>query len=211
MIYGIDLSGWNALVDWKKVKETGKDFVFLKASEGLNYVSPVLQSQMEGTFHAGIIVAGIYHFARIGDDPARQGRILGERAKAIGVRPIMDVETQPAGMTWAATREWCRVAFDACDQAYGSQDCMFYSYLAYLRALGLTEEWAARSLWLAMYPKVPSPVPDPPIPAPWKAYTYYQYGGDANKATCPGVNGFCDLNVWPGTMEELATWCRLVP
>lgn len=211
MIYGIDVSSFQGHIDWHAVKAAGKDFVFIKASEGLHYVSPTLQEQIEGTLAPGIIVAGIYHFARLGDDPAVQGRAIGNRARALGVRPILDVETQPAGMTWAETRAWCRVAFDACDQAFGTPDCMMYSYMAYLNALQLGPEWSPRPLWLAIYPKLPTPAVFPIAPKPWGDLTFWQYGGDSNHATCPGIAGYCDLNVWPLGIDELGEWIGVDP
>jgi GH25 family lysozyme M1 (1,4-beta-N-acetylmuramidase) len=37
---GIDVSYWNAGIDWPKVRATGQRFVFAKASEGSSYSDP---------------------------------------------------------------------------------------------------------------------------------------------------------------------------
>ena len=43
LLTGIDVSNYNGTVDWKKVKESGVAFAFVKATEGITYVDPRLQ------------------------------------------------------------------------------------------------------------------------------------------------------------------------
>lgn len=209
MIYGVDVSNYNTSIDWAKVKAAGKDFAIFKSSEGIHYLSPELQKQITGTLEAGVIAAAIYHFCHLSEDAAVQGKLLGSRARAFGIRPALDIETQPAGMTMKATLEWMNVALDACEQEYGGP-CMLYSYYAYLEALHLPEEWGMTDLWLAEYPSFATPAKPPKLPGPWTEYTFWQYGGDANKAVCDGIPGFADLDVWPGTIEELGRWVGAV-
>lgn len=39
-IAGIDVSMWQGSIDWETVKESGVEFVIIKATEGTNYVDP---------------------------------------------------------------------------------------------------------------------------------------------------------------------------
>lgn len=218
MIYGVDVSAYQVNIQWGAVKAAGKDFAVFKVAEGLHYVSPVVRQQIEGTLEPGIVCAMIYLFARLGDSAVAQGKILGKFAREFGIRPALDVETQPAGMSLSDTRVWMAAALDACDQECGQQTVL-YSYFAYLEALALPEYWGERPLWLAEYPKIPTPAHEPTLPKPWTTYTFWQYGGDANKATCPGISHddgaggitYADLNVWPGSIESLGQFVGVSP
>ena len=65
---GIDVSYWNAGIDWPKVRATGQRFVFAKASEGGSYVDPTFDDNWRGAKNVGLL-RGAYHFFRCNIDP----------------------------------------------------------------------------------------------------------------------------------------------
>ena len=60
-IQGIDISRWQGEIDWAAVKRAGTRFVFMKATDGGDYVDPSFQRNWEGARRAGI-ARGAYHF-----------------------------------------------------------------------------------------------------------------------------------------------------
>ena len=53
-IQGIDISAWQAIIDWDKVRAIPNlRFVFVKATQGVNHVDPMFRSHRAGAIRAG--------------------------------------------------------------------------------------------------------------------------------------------------------------
>ncbi|MBU3100874.1 MULTISPECIES: GH25 family lysozyme [Clostridium] len=63
---GIDISSYQQNVDFVKVKNSGVEIVYIKATEGITYSNPLLKSQYAGAKAAGLKV-GFYHYLRAND------------------------------------------------------------------------------------------------------------------------------------------------
>jgi lysozyme len=61
-VAGIDVSSHQGNVDWQAQWNAGVRFAYVKATEGLNYISPYLGQQYNGSYQVGMI-RGAYHFA----------------------------------------------------------------------------------------------------------------------------------------------------
>lgn len=74
---GIDVSTWQhpggAPIDWEKVLGAGVTFVVVKATQGLFYVNPWAERDIEDAFAAGLLV-GAYHYFVVGDDAVAQAK-----------------------------------------------------------------------------------------------------------------------------------------
>ncbi|MBU3179776.1 GH25 family lysozyme [Clostridium psychrophilum] len=57
---GIDISVYQGTVDFKKVKNSGIQIVYIEATKGLAYVNPLFKSQYAGAKAAGLKI-GFYH------------------------------------------------------------------------------------------------------------------------------------------------------
>jgi lysozyme len=60
-IKGIDVSHYQGNIDFKKVKNAGYEFVFIKATEGKSYLDPMFETNFKNANAAGLYV-GAYHF-----------------------------------------------------------------------------------------------------------------------------------------------------
>jgi len=69
---GIDISSYQQNVDFKKVKNSGIEIVYIKVTEGLTYSNPLLKSQHAGAKAAGLKI-GFYHYLR-GNDPVLEAK-----------------------------------------------------------------------------------------------------------------------------------------
>ncbi|WP_432393943.1 GH25 family lysozyme [Pseudarthrobacter sp. L19] len=61
-VQGLDVSNYQAGVDWGAEVGKGAKFAYVKASEGNYYLNPAFKSQFNNSFNAGL-VRGSYHFA----------------------------------------------------------------------------------------------------------------------------------------------------
>lgn len=58
---GIDVSEWQGSIDFSLVKDAGIDVVYIRSSEGNNYIDPYFRDNYEGAKDNGLKV-GIYHY-----------------------------------------------------------------------------------------------------------------------------------------------------
>ena len=59
---GIDVSKWNGNIDWKSVKNSGIDYVIIRAGYGSSTVDPQFKNYVEGAKNAGLKI-GVYWFS----------------------------------------------------------------------------------------------------------------------------------------------------
>jgi len=65
-VKGIDISSYQQTIDLKKVKNSGIQIVYIKATEGIIYKNPLLKSQYTRAMLAGLKI-GFYHYLRAND------------------------------------------------------------------------------------------------------------------------------------------------
>lgn len=58
---GIDVSAWQGIIDYEKVKSDGVEIVYIKASEGNGYVDPYFENNYQKAKKSELYV-GVYHY-----------------------------------------------------------------------------------------------------------------------------------------------------
>jgi len=202
-IHGIDVSNWQGQVDWGAVRRTGRLFAFAKATEGRTYVDPTFAGNRQGMAAAGLVMRGLYHYARPDNNgPAAEAEHFLRTVGPLGPGEVavLDLETAPsAGVgDWAA--EWLALV----EQATGRTPIL-YSYQSYLWSIP-TSRLTRYPLWIAAYGRnngqVPTTQPDTDR---WSKWTWWQY---TSNAVVPGVSGRVDDSMFVGSVEELASYGR---
>ncbi len=206
---GIDVSKWNATVDWEKVrKEGGEAFAYCKASEGL-WTDAKFAQNWHGMKAAGLY-RGAYCFFRPSIDLKAQADHLHKLIGACdeGDLPVwIDVERDDKGRDQVlGTADDIR-ATDAAIETFADlieerhlMRPVVYSYGPFLDSHDI--EVPSCSLAIADYRSGP-----PTLPPGWDRFLFHQWIGD--KGTEPGVDGPCDQVRFNGTFEELATLAGL--
>ena len=210
MLSGIDVSHYQELIDWPKVKASGVRFAIIKASEGTGYIDPMFEENFRGALSAGI-VPGTYHFYLPSLDPLQQAvhylsvirDIVGRQAC---LPPCIDLET--AGATRTAMNAAVRAFMEELKRQDGRPGLLYTSpgfWGTYLPAPVLVQnrlkaadvEWALDyPLWLAHYTTGwPSQV------YPWVGWRFWQYSSAGKVA---GVPTRVDLNYFNGSPADLA-------
>jgi lysozyme len=192
---GIDVSVHQGVVDYKKVKESGVDFVWVKATEGEDFIDDRFVRNVKAARDAGLKV-GAYHFLR---PRARTGGAAAEitdfvaQLKALdllapgNLRPVLDVESSAFGTDAARTKNYVSNAITAFRQQTGLRP-IFYTFPFFMA------EWPdgfdeRADLWIAHY-ETEKPI----IPSPWTKYVAWQW---TSSGIVPGVAGKVDRNRAP--------------
>lgn len=96
---GIDISHYQGMIDWKVVAQSGEiNYVYMKCTEGANYVDPTYARNSEQARRAGLPV-GVYHFYKPEVSPQQQFENLIRVAKRedMDLLPMIDVEHRGKG------------------------------------------------------------------------------------------------------------------
>jgi lysozyme len=202
-IPGIDVSHFQAHVDWSAVAGTGVRFAFAKASEGIAVPDQYFLDNWNGTKAAGLL-RGAYHFFHPNADPQAQAtNFLKRLAAANGGTPLLAVGDLPAaldievtdGASTAALLAGANAWLAAVQAATGKRPIV-YTYPSFWKTtLGNPQILADYPLWIAHMS-----VPSPSVPGSWQKWAFWQF----DKQLHPGVpSPVTDLNAFNGTVEEL--------
>ena len=212
---GIDVSYWDAGIDWPKVRATGQRFVFVKATEGNTYQDPTYDDNWFGAKSAGLL-RGAYHFFHCNIDPKKQADNFINYVKSFNdngeLAPVLDLETHdnvkkekiiPAVKTY----------LDLIEAAFGKKPIIYSGYFFlqdYLsEAGGGPPMWAKDyPLWIAQYPNQYTPGMSPLLPRGWFKWTIWQY---SEKGVVNGINADVDMDLFNGTLEELYKFAGATP
>jgi lysozyme len=205
VIEGIDVSSWQGVIDWSKVKSTPVKFAYIKATEGATYTNPNFHRDWSQSREHGII-RGAYHFlaptSEAEDQLANFAAVVRD-LQAGDLPPALDIEGEkwgplPAKRKWQLFSHWLAEA----ERAFGVPPAIyigFYFANDVLQTRG-RNELLRYPLWVPNYHKIAQPL----IPEPWQTYTFWQY---TNQGTVDGVDGNVDRNRFEGGLEDLIKLC----
>lgn len=211
MIEGIDISSWQGVIDWRKVRATPVSFAYIKATEGATYVNPGFQRDWQQAQEHGI-VRGAYHFltptAAVEDQVENFARTVGA-AQVGDLPPALDIE----GDKWSAlTLSERRHFFCRWLQTAESQlGVIPVVYVGFYFARDVLESATIADTDLTRYPLwVPNwnAVDNPLIPPPWKDWAIWQY---TSKGSVDGIQGHVDRNrLSSATLCALTTGSKVI-
>ncbi|QUS35799.1 GH25 family lysozyme [Falsirhodobacter algicola] len=204
-IHGVDVARYQSNVDWYGLRAHGVRFAFVKATEGGDYVDPMLGRHLSAARAAGVPSSGYhyYYFCRTAQEQAAWF-IANVPRRAGDLPPVLDME-------WTPTSKTCRrrppaeevrqdaATFASIVTAYYGQKPIIYSTVDFFRD---NEMWRVPGVefWLRSVAGHPSEV------HPGHDWTFWQYTGTG---LIPGVEGRIDINAFRGSEQEWATWLAL--
>lgn len=182
---GIDISMHNGSIDFKKVKGDGFNIVIIKATEGVNYVDPLLNQYYEGAKSAGFNI-GFYHFMSEKTSPTQQAIDFWKhiKDKKFNIMPTLDIETNKMGRTRIEISNRCLEFLDKF-KALSGMKCMIYTGAYFGRDL-LDDRVKKYKGWIAHY-GVSKPI-DTGFEVVGHQYT--------SKGRVNGINGNVDLDTF---------------
>jgi lysozyme len=196
VVKGVDVSHYDATIDWAKVHGAGIDFAFMKATEGTTFVDPTYATNFKDARANGVI-AGAYHFFRPATDATAQADFFVQTAgiPAAGDLPLtidLEVTDSVAGATVASSA----ITFlQRVEQKTGRKPIV-YTSASFLTSIGNPSTFGAYTLWVANWgvtcPKIPSPA--------WSDWLFWQ---DSSTGTVAGITSAVDTNQFNGTLSDL--------
>lgn len=194
MIKGIDVSHHQGKIDFKKVKESGIDFVGIKVTQGNHFIDPNFRTNIEAAKSQDLVIL-LYHFFDPMVDSVEQAKHFLSQLQPndFPFRPILDCEQAPGWDKIGAVNQATIVYswLDTVQEALHNRP-MFYTNAPFSNEFLQAFAGGIYDLFLARY----SPV----IPAGWQEWKIWQ---NTEKGSVPGIDGPVDLDVFKGTKEEL--------
>jgi lysozyme len=219
MLEGIDVSDVQGFPKWDKVKASGVEYAFCKATEGETYITKRFSYNWKGIKDAGL-VRGAYHFARTANDPVKEVKNF---IKTVGVLDtedmlVLDIEDGKNVLSPPQFINWVLTFLQTVEQETNVIPIVYTGGPYFDESGGsknnkgdwypdgeVVEKLNKYPLWLAAYSKTP----DKYVPYVWKSkgWTMWQRSGDvAAKGDkvlyVPGINVVVDRNQYKGTLEN---------
>ncbi|HEX2696404.1 MAG TPA: GH25 family lysozyme [Anaerolineales bacterium] len=204
---GIDVSYWQAGIDWPKVRATGQRFSLVKATDGETYTDPTFEANWLGAKTTGLL-RGAYCYFHPSQDPKKQADRFISVVKATNdngeLPPALDLEVSE-GISRDKIILKAKAWLDQVEQAFGRKP-FIYSAVSFLETNfsepgGGPPAWVKDyPLWLAWYPYQYTPGMNLLMPQGWFKWTVWQYSktGHLN-----GINDKVDFDVFNGTLDDL--------
>jgi GH25 family lysozyme M1 (1,4-beta-N-acetylmuramidase) len=220
-VLGVDVSSYQASVDWPQLKANGVEFAIVKVSQGVSLTDSMATNHLNGAKNAGML-AGLYHFmdAHV---PA-----LAQAQYAYGLASKMDFDflcldvEELGGIPSPATVSSTAHAILQYWAAKTTKPLVIYSRSEFIEVDATPAlSWCLNyPLWLASYPfqdgrleltwdqfKTLIPAGGPWFPKDWPdkthKWTFWQFSGD--KFITPGL-GLGDYNLFNGSLDDLYKW-----
>lgn len=204
----MDVSGWQAdlgytrsTVNWSNEWSKGSRFVYVKATEGNNFIDKSRTSHLAGAKKVGML-HGAYHFALPGQSTAtaqadhfvRNGGAWNADGQTLP--PLLDIENNPYGancygLSQGAMVAWIKTFSNRVLSQTGRLP-MIYTNLGWWQSCtGDSRAFSNQPLHIAAYTGGAKLL----LPAAWPVYSMWQFS-----STGPFAG---DSNVWNGTLASL--------
>lgn len=196
-IKGIDVSAHQGKIDWKKVKDAGYEFAFLKATEGGDWVDSTFATNRKEAREAGLAV-GYYHYFRpprpVEDQIANFVKTVG-KVEGDALRLVIDTEDEKMWKPYNIEQrikmieDWCKGVQK--ELGVTPQITIYGSPNFFRDVLQNSPQLAKYSLWIANYN-----VAEPIVPKLWTKWDFWQY---TEKGKVPGIaSDGVDINMFHG-------------
>ncbi len=211
VVEGVDISAGQAPVDWTSVTAAGRQFAFIKATQGNYYTSSAFASQYAGALSAGVYRSA-YHFFDPTVDGVTQANYFLSVASTIlpgDLPPMLDIECPdgdatclgftggsgdaPSATIVSRALDWLTTVTTATGKTP-----IVYTFPAYFPDLATADTGlAAYPLFIATLSNCAS------VPAPWTMAVFWQYSWTG---TVAGIPGQVDLDRFFGSLSDLQTF-----
>ncbi|WP_294345754.1 LysM peptidoglycan-binding domain-containing protein [uncultured Clostridium sp.] len=185
---GIDISNWQGVVDFAKVKQSGIQVVYMKATEGDYYLDSYLNSNYNAAKAQGLLV-GFYHFFRPSTESNAKAQALyfvnALKGKKTDCRLALDLEVS-GGLNRNELTNLAKVFLEEVKRLT-NKEVVVYTYSNFAKT-NINASLNKYPLWIAEYG-----VTTPQNNGVWNRWIGFQY---SSSGAVSGVSGNCDLNVF---------------
>lgn len=202
-VHGIDISHHQETIDWKRVSAAGVDFVYCKATEGIDLQDPLFNTNWKALTKQKI-PRGAYHMFRPEDEVKPQVDFFLATLRAEGIDrqmlpPVLDIERNSGvkkvsrEVLHARAVEWVRLV----EKELQVKPLIYTNPTFWKDYLGSDHELIQFPLWISEYEIGASA---PAHTAAWNDWTLWQF---SQYGIVDGIGKPVDLNRLSGTLESL--------
>ncbi len=190
---GIDISHHNGAVDWPVLKKNGTAFVFIKATDGLDYLDPMFNSHFAAAKEAGVI-RGAYHFYESNDDGLAQAEWFIKNVPLLpgDLPPVVDIERVKTPVPSDIHANF-NTFVNRLEEYYGHRPIIYTGERFWEHVM--REHLPGYKLWIAHYG-----VPRPTVPPEWSGWNFWQF---TEECMVEGVEKKVDCSYFNGSENEL--------
>lgn len=198
-LIGPDVSHHQGAVDWNQIGANCV-FGFCKATEGRTFNDRLMAPNRQGMKDAGLILRGLYHFARPGNNAAAaEADHFCDVVDHLESGEVAVLDLESTHLDREATGQWARDWMSAVGERLNANPWL-YSFGPFLNAMD-TSGLQQHPLWIARYGANNGSIPSTrPHTDRWPNFTMWQFTSEGRQA---GISGRCDLSLFEGTEEEL--------
>jgi lysozyme len=191
---GIDVSYYQEVIDWPRVRRAGIRFAFIRVSDGAQLRDPRFATNWGEAKRAGI-VRGAYQFFRPDQNVVAQADLMIAAMQGSGrddLPPALDLEVD-AGLPATEVAARALIWIDRVRTKLGVEPIVYTG--SDLWRTGGATPLSLQPLWIAHYTQ-----DCPTVPLPWPHWTFWQ---TSDRGAVPGVEGPVDLDLFAGTLADL--------
>ncbi len=184
-LHGIDVSKWQGKIDFFKVRETGIRLVYIKATQGDNYMDPDFERNYREAEKERLAI-GFYHYvtARTTTEARNEAHFFAShiKGKRQHARPVMDFEVF-GNLNQAEIRETALHFLTALEEETGHKPAI-YTDASNASGIFADDRFREYPLWIAEYE-----VTHPHMENPWHRWSGWQY---TDRGRVNGIAGDVD-------------------
>ncbi|MBX7083843.1 MAG: hypothetical protein K1X88_31830, partial [Nannocystaceae bacterium] len=193
---GIDVSKWQAAIDWGAVAGDGIVYAIIRATHGTGIIDEYFDANWAQARDNGIY-AGVYQYFEPDQDPVAQAQLMLDMMGPLGptdLPPVIDVESDaglPPAEIASAVGQW----IDTVEAQTGIKPIIYtgrYFWQDYVQS----PAFADYPLWIAHYTDG-----CPNIPDQWSDWYFHQY---TSSGAVAGIGGDVDRNDFNGDLAALS-------
>ena len=190
-VRGIDVSAHQGLINWETVaKKNEVQFVFIKASEGMDYQDSHFRRNWDEANNHGMF-RGAYHYFKTTSSGMAQARNFTSivPVEAGSLPPVVDIEEE--GLEDEQFRRELKTFLDELETRYNRKPIIYVVYPLYDRYIN--NEFANYPIWIRDVIKSPEL-------SDGREWSFWQY---SNRGRIRGIDSFVDINVYAKDYDEL--------
>ena len=203
-VQGIDVSNWQGNIEWERVRAAGTDFVFIKATEGGDYLDPKFHRNWQGAKRVGI-PRGAYHMVYWCRPAHEQALwfVLNVPNEPDALPPVLDLEWNghsrncPKKIPARLAREKISILLEAMERHTGKRP-IIYTDITFHREV-MEGHFRGYNYWLR------SVAAEPHRRYRNRPWLFWQFSTTGH---VPGIKGPVDRNTFNGSMEY---WWQAIP
>lgn len=186
MYEGIDVSRWQGTINFQEVANSGIDIVYIKATQGTTYVSPLFEEQYTNARNNGLKI-GFYHYvtARTVEQARNEAQFFASKISGKQVDCKLAMDFEEFGNLSTEEINAIGLAFIKRLEEITNKPVVVYSNTYTARTIW-NGEITNYPLWVAEYG-----VSRPEDNGKWNTYVGWQY---TNMGNISGINGNVDRN-----------------